>query len=149
MGDFLTKNTSTPLTISLPRSIMNIYEGVYGMAKDKILVFSALDKGECRNLYHYLKSNFGLSVYSGLLSSKEISAEDKLAYRLALTFGSVYAVKNQMRDVLWVDFGGNVRDNLNDVAWLADERMKSGEVLSIDDIVNLETLAKERDELDM
>lgn len=119
------------------------------MAKDRVLTFCALNKNECRDLHHYLKVRRGVNVYSALLSPKEIYAEDKLAYRLALTFGSIYAVKNQMNNVLWVDLGGNVRDNLNDVAWLADERMKSGEVLSIDDIVNLETLAKESDELDM
>ncbi len=119
------------------------------LALDKKLAFCALNKNECRDLHSYLKARRGVNVHSALLSPKEIYAEDTLAYRMALTFGSVYAVKNQMNNVLWVDLDGNVRDNLNDVAWLANERMKSGEVLSIDDIVNLETLAKENDELDM
>ncbi len=88
------------------------------------LVFKSTSMSDIKSIGDYLYTECGIDSFCICMDDNSFgSTLSSKQYLEALTYGSIYADKHHMIDMVWMDSDGYERSNISDVAWLAEHRM--------------------------
>lgn len=106
------------------------------IAQEKMSVFITGEYEQAEELNEFLKNKCGLNCKLDWFIGYRTIVVSKKDYPKAVTYGTLYAIKNDLEEISWVSPYSMRMHNLDDVAKLALKRVKEKTLLSHEDLMN-------------